>query len=84
MNNLIKISIHSLVFIHYATPSFAYVDPGTGSIILQALIALLAGAVVTVKFYWHKLLKLFGLEKKKNSDKNDIKNNKINLNEKKK
>ena len=37
-----------------------YVDPGTGSFILQALVAMLAGAAVALKVYWGKLRGLFG------------------------
>ena len=37
----------------------AYLDPGTGSLILQALIAALAGAIVVVTSYWQKIRTLF-------------------------
>ena len=33
----------------------AYLNPGTGSMILQALIAGLAVVAVTIKLYWYKL-----------------------------
>ena len=46
----------------------AYIDPGTGSIILQALIGALAAATVFIKIYWHKLLVLLGIRKKTESD----------------
>ena len=38
----------------------AYLDPGTGSIILQGLIAGIAVAWFTIKTYWYKLATLFG------------------------
>jgi steroid 5-alpha reductase family enzyme len=37
----------------------AYVDPGTGSYIIQILIAVLAGAAFAVKIYWRKIKQLF-------------------------
>jgi len=37
----------------------AYLDPGTGSLILQALVAALAGAVVVITSYWQKIRTLF-------------------------
>ena len=37
----------------------AYLDPGTGSLILQALVAALAGAVVVITSYWQKIRALF-------------------------
>ncbi len=41
----------------------AYLNPGTGSMILQALIAGLAVVAVTIKLYWFKLLALLKGEK---------------------
>lgn len=35
--------------------AFAYLDPGTGSIILQGLIAAFAAAAVTARIYWRKI-----------------------------
>jgi hypothetical protein len=43
-----------------STPAYAYLDPGTGSIILQGLIATIAVAGLTIKTYWHKILSFFG------------------------
>ena len=41
-------------------PAMAYLDPGTGSIILQGAIAGIAVAWFTIKLYWYKLASLFG------------------------
>ena len=41
-------------------PAMAYLDPGTGSIILQGAIAGIAVAWLTIKLYWYKLASLFG------------------------
>ena len=46
----------------------AYIDPGTGSIILQALVASVVGAAIAVKLFWHRILKFFGLRKNKKPD----------------
>ena len=37
------------------TPAFAYLDPGTGSMILQALIGGVAVAGATLSVYWNKI-----------------------------
>jgi hypothetical protein len=42
----------------------AYLDPGSGSFILQLLLATLLGLGFVLKGYWRKLLSLF----KRNSD----------------
>ena len=38
----------------------AYLDPGSGSFILQALIATLAGILVAVNIYWQKIKRFLG------------------------
>jgi hypothetical protein len=38
---------------------FAYLDPGTGSLILQAVVAGLAGAAVAITTYWARIRRLF-------------------------
>jgi len=35
--------------------AYAYMDPGTGSILFQALIGALAGLAITLKIYWYKI-----------------------------
>ena len=62
-----KLSNAILVFIGlmtFATPAFAYLDPGAGSFVLQMLIAGIMGAIFTIKLYWYRLRKfvagLFG------------------------
>ena len=39
--------------------AFAYLDPGSGSLIFQALVAMLAGVAYGVRVYWAKLRGLF-------------------------
>ncbi len=39
----------------------AYVDPGSGSFILQALVAALAGAALVINAYWRKIKQLLGI-----------------------
>ena len=40
-------------------PAHAYLDPGSGSMIFQGIIAGLAMISVTLKMYWHKVRSLF-------------------------
>jgi hypothetical protein len=37
----------------------AYLDPGAGSIILQAIIAAVAGGFIVMRTYWSKVKQLF-------------------------
>jgi len=55
---LITLSI-AIMACTVATPAYAYLDPGTGSMILQGLIAGVAVMSLTVKIYWYKFLSFF-------------------------
>ena len=35
--------------------AFAYIDPGTGSMVVQVLIGAFVGVGVAIKVYWYKL-----------------------------
>ncbi len=39
--------------------AFAYIDPGTGSMILQGVLAAMAGAAVTARLYWDRIRSFF-------------------------
>jgi hypothetical protein len=45
------------------TTVLAYLDPGSGSMILQLLAGGLAAAAVTAKLYWGRLLKFLRIRK---------------------
>jgi hypothetical protein len=40
--------------------TLAYIDPGTGSFVVQALVAAVAGIAVTLRLYWSKIKGFFG------------------------
>lgn len=44
-----------LVFLLISAPAFAYIDPGTGSLVIQGVIAAVIGAGVVIKLFWHKI-----------------------------
>jgi uncharacterized YccA/Bax inhibitor family protein len=46
----------------FSMPAYAYLDPGTGSIILQLLLGGTAGLLMVGKLYWHKLKSIFGIK----------------------
>lgn len=50
----------ALLLLVPAPPAEAYLDPGTGSIVLQAVIAAIAAAAVALRLYWTRLKALFG------------------------
>ncbi len=50
MNRLAPLFL--VIFVAQPLPAFAYLDPGSGSYIIQVTIGVLAGAVFMVKNYW--------------------------------
>lgn len=70
-------SLHLLGILvyHLAMPlekGHAYLDPGSGSFILQLLLAALLGAAFLVKVYWGKIKAFFGrVFSKKEREQND-------------
>jgi len=56
---LYKYQIFSLVLLAffgaYIQSAYAYIDPGTGSMVAQMLIGALVGVGVAIKVYWYKL-----------------------------
>ena len=69
--NLFFLNLGIFLFSTLITPAYAYLDPGSGSIILQAILGFIAATVATMSFYWNKV-KLFLRKffKKDNKDKN--------------
>jgi hypothetical protein len=55
MNRLFLASLLLVFMIIAPSPAFAYLDPGTGSYVLQILLAALVGTVYAVKTYWGKI-----------------------------
>ena len=49
--------------ISYTSPAYAYLDPGTGSMLLQGLIAGLAVVMSMLSIYWQKVKAFFVKQK---------------------
>ncbi len=67
--------ILNFIFMETSWASFypsilGYIDPGTGSIIIQAIIATVVGVGVALTLFWHRVLKFLGIRKsiKKNEN----------------
>ncbi len=59
----------------YSQSAIAYLDPGTGSLLLQMLIAGIIGAMYTIKLYWYRLkifvAQIFGIETESENTQDD-------------
>jgi len=49
-----KLIAVAITILLYSVPSHAYLDPGTGSIILQSILAGVAVAMGVLRIYWHR------------------------------
>lgn len=52
-----------LLFLSITTPAHGYIDAGTGSLIIQGVLAAVAAVVVVAKLYWYRILRFFGVSK---------------------
>ena len=67
MNKIFSL-LSIITLIIFPTKAFAYLDPGTGSIILQAILGFIAASITTISIYWTKfkslISKLFNKKEK--------------------
>ncbi len=49
----------ALGFVLFSSPAYAYLDPGTGSMLLQLALGGVAGFLVILKLYWSRFVGLF-------------------------
>ena len=55
--------LSAIILFFTVQPALAYIDPGTGSVILQAVVGLIFAGAVTIKMYWAKILNFFKRDK---------------------
>lgn len=49
---MIKLQLIILIYFSFITKAYAYLDPGTGSILVSAIVA----GFVTIKTYWRMIV----------------------------
>lgn len=57
--NYTKLALTISLFIVWVQPAMAYMDPGSGSAIMSAVIGLFVAAGLAIKTYWYKLKAIF-------------------------
>lgn len=67
-----------------SAPAYAYLDPGTGSIILQAIIATVVAGFASVRLWRDKFLELIRFRKNSNKTEETINEDKIKPEDKRK
>lgn len=58
----------ALALLTTAPPAYAYLDPSTASMVISAIVGLLATASLVVKTYWYKLKSFFRNDKTAESE----------------
>jgi hypothetical protein len=53
----------SLLLLVGVTPAFAYIDPGSGGMMMQLLLGGAAGAAVLARLYWQRFTTFIGVRK---------------------
>lgn len=51
--------VMALAMLLMPSPALAYLDPGTGSFLIQGVIAVVVGAGFAIKMFWHRIKALF-------------------------
>ena len=64
---MINKTLFFLYFFLFTSSAFAYLDPGTGSIILQAIVGAFAAFFSTLYIFWEKVKIFFRKVFKKNN-----------------
>jgi hypothetical protein len=60
--------ITTILLLLMFTDAVAYLDPGTGSMLLQVVLGGIAAVGVAIKLYWHKLRAAFGMARKEETE----------------
>ena len=61
---ILKVFVQTiLLIIVFHRPALAYLDPGTGSMMLQIILGGVAGLLVAGKLFWHRILVFLRIHK---------------------
>lgn len=66
MNVFLKFALSAGAII--PVTAFAYLDPGTGSMLLQVILGGVAAVAVALKLFWYRIIAFLGFKKKPSSE----------------
>ncbi len=66
----ISMTLSAVFLMEAPTPAHAYLDPGTGSMMLQVLLGGIAGGLVIGRLYWQKIKSFISGTKEGSDDDN--------------
>lgn len=62
---MLSIFTFLFMFLSFTSSSYAYLDPGSGNMFIQAVATVVAGIAMITKVYWHKVKAFFFFINKK-------------------
>jgi len=54
-----RLAILFAVYASLSSPAYAYLDPGTGSMLVSAVLGVAAALALAVKMFWYRLTSFF-------------------------
>ena len=69
-----KIQVTQFILFSSIVPAtaFAYLDPGTGSMLLQVILGGIAAVGVAIKLFWYRIIAFLGFKRKPEPDDDDL------------
>src|SRR2546428_7869777 len=59
VSRALRIALVLVACLSIASPAYAYLDPGTGSMLISAVLGVAAALALAVKMFWYRLIGLF-------------------------
>ena len=56
---ILRIVLVLVACLSIASPAYAYLDPGTGSMLISAVLGVAAAVALAVKMFWYRLIGFF-------------------------
>jgi len=55
----LRVLVLLVAVLSFASPAYAYLDPGTGSMLVSAVVGVAAAVGLAVKMFWYRVVGLF-------------------------
>jgi hypothetical protein len=56
---ILRIALVLVACLSITSPAYAYLDPGTGSMLISAVLGVAAAVALAVKMFWYRLVGYF-------------------------
>jgi hypothetical protein len=56
VSRALSLALVVVAWLSIASPAYAYLDPGTGSMLISAVLGVAAAVALAVKMFWYRLI----------------------------